>query len=441
MSDLALRGGQKAVTINYSEVGARAVVSEAEIEAAVELMRKGQISSSPLVQDFEAKFAEYIGTKYALASTSGTCAINEALFAVGVGPGDEVLVPSYTFWASAAPIIAAHGVPVFCDVDPDTYCIDPVDIKRRLTPRTKAIMVVHVWGNPANMDAILEIARENGIAVIEDASRAHGSEWNGKKIGSLGDVACFSLQGSKVMAAGEGGVLTTNNREYYERAIALGHYERLSGLPKDSKYRKYSLTGLGFKHRTHPIGIAIASKQLDELEERNYIRDTNGKYLEEGLKDIDCIKIQKVLPKGKRIYSYHYTIYDETKLQGVSLITFLSALKAEGVICGKCGYGRLHEAPLFTEGVPYGKGCPGKCSHVEAPMVDKVPSLPVTEYLRDNTFMLAPRFEEPCEDLIDQYIEAYHKVVANIDELKEYENENKDAKVSTTETGRSINLI
>ncbi len=440
MGKLALTGGAKTVTLNYSEVALRPVLSEREIEAAVDLMRKGQISTSPVVFEFEEKFANYIGTKYALTSTNGTSSLHEALFAVGVGPGAEVIVPSYTFWASAAPIYAANGIPVFCDVDPDTFCLDPEDIKRKITPKTKAIMVVHVWGNPADMDAIMEIARDNNIAVIEDASHAHGAEWDGKKIGCVGDIGCFSLQGSKVMVAGEGGILTTNNREYYERAVALGHYERLSKLPEDSKYRKYSMTGMGYKNRSHPIGIAMANKQLDELDERNGIRDSNAKYLEDGLKDIGCIKLQKVLPKGKRIYSYHYAKYDKSQLGGVSLMTFLKAIRAEGVICGGCGYGRLHEAPLFVEGDPYGNDCPGRCPHSANPVTGKIPSLPVTEAIRGESFMLAPRFEKPCKELLDEYIKAYHKVVANVDELVAYEKE-QGIGAFAPQSGRSVNLI
>ncbi|NSW89119.1 MAG: DegT/DnrJ/EryC1/StrS family aminotransferase [Firmicutes bacterium] len=439
MAKLAILNGEKAVKID-SSTASLPLVSEEAINAVVELLRKGEISTSPVVREFEKNFGDYIGAKYSLAVNSGTSSLHEALFAVGVGPGDEVIVPSFTWIFTVAPIVASHGIPVFCDVDIDTHCIDPEDIKRKITPRTKAIMVVHVWGNPANMDEIMKIAKENNLRVIEDCAHAHGTMWKGKKVGIIGDVGCYSLQGSKTLAAGEGGVLVTNNHEYYERAVALGHYERVSGLPEDSEYRKYT-TSLGFKHRVHPLGIAIVNTELKYLDEKNAIRSENARYLEEGIKDIECIIPQRTYPGGVRQHSYHYARYDETKLEGVSLMTFLKALKAEGVVVGAIGYGRLHEAPLFLEKTPYGKGCPGRCPHVKVEYPTEKVSLPNTEYLREHAFMMAPRFEKPCRELLNQYIEAYHKVVRNVDELKEYEKKYGVETQDVARSGRSINLI
>lgn len=439
MAKLALLNGEKTVKIP-SSTASLPLVSDEAISAVVELMKKGEISTSPVVAEFEKNFAEYVGAKYSIAVNSGTTSLHEALFAVGVGPGDEVIVPSFTWIFTVAPIIAAHGIPVFCDVDIDTHCIDPEDIKRKITPRTKAIMVVHVWGNPANMDEIMKIAKENNISVIEDCAHAHGTMWKDKKVGVIGDVGGYSLQGSKTLAAGEAGILVTNNQEYYERAIAMGHYERVSTLPENSKYRKYT-TSLGFKHRVHPLGIAIVNTELKYLDEKNAIRSENARYFEEGIKHIKCIIPQKTYEGGVRQYSYHYGRYDETQLEGVSLMTFLQALKAEGVVVGVIGYGRLHEAPLFIEKTPYGKGCPGRCPHTEVEYSTEPVSLPNTEYLREHAFMMAPRFEKPCKELLDQYIEAYHKVVNNVSELKEYERIHGIKYKDVAGSGRSINLL
>lgn len=439
LARLALLKGKRTVTIDSSEANLP-IVSEEAISVAAEMMRRGEISLSPVVGEFEEKFGKYIGSKYTVAVNSGTNALHEALFAVGVGPADEVIVPSYTWIFTVAPIIACHGIPVFCDVDIDTQCIDPEDIKRKITPRTKAIMVVHVWGNPANMDEIMKIAEENDLKVIEDCAHAHGTMWKDKKVGIIGDVGAYSLQGSKTLAGGEGGVFLTNDSEYYERAIALGHYERIGRLPENSKYKKYT-TALGYKHRVHPICIAMVNTELKYLDERNAIRTENALYFEEGIKDLKCVIPQKTYPGGIRQHSYHYGRYDETKLEGVSLMTFLKALKEEGVIVGAIGYGRLHEAPLFVEKTPYGKGCPGRCPHIEAGYSNEIVSLPNTEYLRDHAFMLAPRFEKPCKDLLDQYIESYHKVVRNVNELKEYDLRYGEAKNDVAKSGRSINLV
>lgn len=424
MSKLALLGGERTVTIDYEKAANLPLVNEKGIEAAVDLMRKGEISSSPIVSKFEKRFADYIGTKYGVCSNNGTSSLHAALFAVGVGPGDEVIVPSYTFWATATTIVTAQGIPVFTEVDKETYNLDPAAIEKNITPRTKAIMVVHVWGNPADMDAILAIAKKHNIAVIEDCSHAHGSMLNGKMVGSIGDVGAFSFQASKLLPAGEGGILVTNNEEYYERAAAIGHYERIATFPESSRYKKYGLTGFGYKFRIHPVGVALADSALDELDERNEIRNMNGKALDKGLENIDCIKPQKVLDGAVRQYSYHYATYDAAKLDNVPLPVFIKALKEEGVSCGFCGYGRLHKAPYFTELSGF-----------------KNVDLPVTEYLGKNTFMVAPRFEKVCPDLIDQYIEAYYKVVKNVDELKKYAEDNEYTSIAANITSSSLNVL
>ena len=439
MSKLALSNGEKAVKLDANDAR-MPLVSEEAIAKASELMRKGDISTSPVVAEFEKKFADYLGVKYAIAVNSGTNAIHEALFAIGTCPGDEIIVPSFTWIFTVAPIIASHGIPVFCDIDIDTHCIDPEDIKRKITPRTKAILLVHIWGNPANMDEIMKIAADNNISVIEDCAHAHGTIWKGKKVGSIGDAGCYSLQGSKTLAAGEGGVFVTNDRECFERATAMGHYERVLRLPEDSAYRKYT-TSMGYKHRVHPLGIAIVNTEMDHLDERNAQRKENGEYLEKGISDIACIIPQKVYPGGVRQFSYHYGRYDETKLEGISLLTFLTALKAEGVTVGSIGYGYLHEEALFVEKTPFGKGCPGKCPLAHPDSIDMPVSVPNTIYLREHAFMMAPRFEKPCKELLDQYIEAYHKVTSEIDELKKYEAENKTSIKDLKSSRRSINLL
>ncbi|MBR5478834.1 MAG: DegT/DnrJ/EryC1/StrS family aminotransferase [Clostridia bacterium] len=442
MANLALLGGEKTVTLDYEKVGNLPIVGAKAKAAVNEVMDRDEISLSPIVQEFEKKFCKYVGAEYGICLSNGTSCLQAALFGCGVGPGDEVIVPSYTFWASAAPIVATNAVPVFCEVNPDTHCIDPVDVEKRITKKTKAIMCVHVWGNPCDMDAIMAIAKKYDLKVVEDCSHAHGAMYKGKKVGTIGDVGCFSLQGSKILVAGEGGILVTNNREYYERATALGSYERLGSLPDDSNYKQYALTGMGHKFRPHPLGIAIANAQLDELDERNAVRNGNAKYFEELIADIDFIKIQDTYENCEKMYSYHYARYDHEKFGGIRLVTLLKALAAEGVTCGLCGYGRLHQAPLFTKGDVFGKGCPVKCPYADENRTSEGLELPVTEYLADASFMLAPRFEQPCKELIEQFSAAYHKVAANLDELKAYEVEHEEElKNYKPKSGRSINIF
>ena len=431
MSKLALLGGEKAVRLDYAKVANRPLVTEKGIADAVELMKKDEISFSPSVLAFEKRFAEYVGAKYAVATNNGTASLDCALFAAQVRPGEEVLVPSYTFWATVVPIIAEHAVPVFCDVDPETFCIDPADIERKITAKTKAIMLVHVWGNPANMDEIMKIARRHHIKVIEDCSHAHGAKYRGTNVGLIGDVGCYSMQASKLLCAGEGGILVTNDRECYERALSLGQYDRISKLPEDSPYRRYALTGMGHKYRPHPVAIAIANANLDELDGRNAIRNANAEQFAADIAGIPFLRAQKVYESAEREYSYQYYYYDKEKFSGISTIALLKALSSEGVVCGYCGYGRLHKAPLFLQGGAY-----GDCGAHSEPV-----SLPVTELLAEQTFMAAPRFENECPELLKQYAEAYRKVAESEKDLAEYDRTHDFAAERKNLSGRSVALF
>ncbi|MBR5543793.1 MAG: DegT/DnrJ/EryC1/StrS family aminotransferase [Oscillospiraceae bacterium] len=435
MSKLALFGGEKAVKKSLKEISFD-FVPEKGIKKAEELMRAGEISLSPLVYEFEEKFGRYIGRKHALCVTSGTTSIQSALFAVGVGAGDEVIVPSFTFWATVGPVVACNAVPVFADCDVETHNITAEAIEKCITPRTKAIIAVHVWGTPCDLDPIVALAKKHNLKLIEDCSHAHGATYNGKKVGTFGDVGCFSMQGSKLLMAGEGGILVTDNREYYERSLALGHYERLSSLPEDSEYRKYSLTGFGFKHRIHPVAAAIADANLQTLDEYNEIRTKNAKYFEELMSDLDFITFQKVPEKAERVYGYHYGTYHKEKFGGLSLYTLLKALTEEGVTCGPCGYGMLHKAPLYTEkknSPMHAFSCP--CYDKE---YDLPETLPNSEFLREAGIYLAPRFESATKEDIEQYSIAYHKVAENLAALLAYEEENNLGEKKVDSAGRSI---
>ncbi len=437
MEKLALLGGTKAVKKTLEEM-AFPLVPEKAYKTVEDIMRKGEISTSPIVNQFEEKFRKYIGCEYGLCYVNGTTAIQSALFVAGVGAGDEVIVPSFTFWASVGPVVANKSIPVFADVDIFTQTLTAETIKKCITKRTKAILVVHVWGTPCDMDPIMALAKEYNIKVIEDCSHAHGAEYKGRKVGSIGDIGCFSLQGSKVLPAGEGGIMVTNSKEYYERAIALGHYERIKTLDDSSEYKKYILTGLGFKHRVHPIPIAIADAQLDLLDERNRIRKENALYFESLISDLDFIDFQKIPEGAERIYAYHYGTYNSEKLKGLGLYTFLEALWEEGVMCGSCSYGVLHKAPLYTEGATSpvcSFGCP--CYDAEYKPAEYLES---SECLNNCAILLAPRFENVTKEDIIEHANAYRKIVASVDELLEYEEKhNKDKKIVSS--GRSISYF
>ena len=179
------------------------------------------LASGPKVKEFEKRFAKYVGVKYAVATSSGTTALHLALLSLGIGRGDEVIVPSFSFIATANAILFCGAKPVFCDIDPKTYNIDTNKIEKLITKRTKAILPVHLYGQPADFKPIMEIAEKHNLYVIGDAAQAHGAEYYGGKIGSFGDVECFSFYPTKNMTTGEGGMITTNSEEIAERAIDL----------------------------------------------------------------------------------------------------------------------------------------------------------------------------------------------------------------------------
>lgn len=414
-SKLAIYGGEKAVTLDDTEALRWPIITDEEIAAVTDLLRKGELSISQVTYKFEEEFAKYHNVKYALAHNNGTAAIHAAFFAVGVGPGDEVITPSYTYWGTAMPILSCNAVPVFCEVDPNILCADPRDIRKRITPQTKAIIVVHLWGMPAEIDEIMAIAKEHDIAVIEDASHAHGAVYKGKKVGTIGDIGCFSLQTSKLMIGGEGGILITNDTEYYERAVSLAHYERISKLPTE-RYRRYAHTGFGWKYRINPLAAAIARVQLKYLDERNKKREDNIEYLSSGLRKVRGIHPFETPPYVSRTHYGHRVRYSQEELDGVPRERFAEALQAEGVKVRGERYPLLHLQPIFQERNLYGKGCPFDCSHTKRKVVYKQGDLPVTERSQQNLLAL-PTFPQAQKGLLDQYITAFEKVTENVDQL------------------------
>lgn len=438
MEKLALLGGEQAVERSLADMSFP-IVPEAAYPKVEELMRAGHITMSTCVYEFEGKFREYIGAKYSICVPNGTTSIQTGLFAVGVGAGDEVIVPSFTFWGTVGPIIACNAVPVFADCDLKTHCITPETIEKCITEKTKAILLVHVWGTPCDMDGIMALAKKHNLKVVEDCSHAHGATYGGKKVGTIGDVGCFSMQASKLVAAGEGGITVTNDRECYERCLAYGNPDRLRHLDDSSPYKKYYLTGMGYKHRISPLSAAIANANLDLLEERNEIRTRYAKYFEELISDIDFLSPQAVPEKAQRVYGYHYGNYYSERFGDLSLHTLLKALSAEGVSCGGCAYGILHKAPFYND------GSESPMHSFSCPMYGKeyrpAEYLPVSEYLKDAAIYLAPRFENVTEKDIEQYSKAYHKVAASLDDLLEYEVANGLAKKAVKNENSSINLF
>lgn len=274
----------------------------AKIFAAAILIASNKTTKYPkIVGEFERRFAETIGTRHSVTFSSGTAALEAAVFALNLGPDDEIIVPSYTIHSTFSAALTLGVRIKFADICPDSLTIDPVAIEKLITKTTKAIIVVHVWGNPADMDAIMELASKNDLSVIEDCSHCHGASWSGSKLGSIGDIGVFSLQGSKPIAAGEGGVLVSSSDEVVDVALAYGHQgRRTCGTLKEPIQSAYlPTTGFGRKYRAHPIGIALANVDLKLLEEHNHLCRKAVATLKNMVEGSKTFELQTVHPNAK----------------------------------------------------------------------------------------------------------------------------------------------
>lgn len=410
---LAIQGGSKAVTIGDPEQWKQ--IREEEIKLVTEMLSRGEVSvgGAGVAKQFEDEFRDFIGTKYCLSQCNGTSTLWSAYFAVGVGPGDEVIHPSYTWMCSIAPAVYLGARPVFCEIDPETLVADPRDIEKRITPRTRAISVVHIWGNVVDMEPIMEISKKYGIPVIEDCSHAHGAEYDGKKVGSIGDIGCFSLQGSKPMIAGEGGLVVTSNKDYYERMLIFGHLNR-AGMENElekPEHKELAPLGLGVKFRSHPLAMGIAKVQFSRLGEINRRREAIIKRMNNAFEEIPGLQPLKVYPKAKPGGFYGFRVlYKPEELGGLPREKFVEALQAEGANVGPCRYPLHHLLPLFAKGFDFYTGNRGPLSGDYKGY--KRGDLPVTEELHERLLAL-PVFTDPKEGVVDQYIKAFKKVAEN----------------------------
>ncbi|HNW56236.1 MAG TPA: DegT/DnrJ/EryC1/StrS family aminotransferase [Bacteroidales bacterium] len=341
--NLAINGGPKTIDRKYPWP----IFDETDVNAVADVVRSGKWGNpdcADLVKDFEDKFAAFCGTKYALATVNGSVALRLALIACGVRPGDEVIIPPYTFIATSTIVLEANCVPVFVDIDPDTYNIDPSRIEAAITKRTKAIIPVHFAGQACEMDKIMAIAKQHNLKVIEDACHGHGAEYKGKKLGSIGDAGCFSFQSSKNLNCGEGGVVITNDEKLYDMVNSLRNVGRVKGG------QWYEHHYLGCNYRITQLQTALLMNQMKNLKEQTKRRFENGNYLNSLLEKIDGIKPLS-RGKGETVHSYHIYIfkYDKSKFNNLSKPEFADMLAAEGVPCFM-GYPQpLYKQPLFQK--------------------------------------------------------------------------------------------
>ncbi len=291
---------------------------------------------------FAQKFARFHGAKYGLAVANGTVAIEIALKSAGIRPGDEVIVPAYTWEGTVGPILLLNAVPVFVDVDPNTYCLDAKLIERALTPKTRAILPVHLAMRFADMDEIGRIARAHNLVVIEDCAHAHGGKWRNKGAGATGDVGCFSFQSSKLMTSGEGGAVITSNLEYFERAQTFTNCGRASSTDK------FGHRFIGFNYRITELQATLLEAQLKRLPQQQKLRQANMDYFEKRLRGTQGLGFLKRDLRQTRVAAYQYVFkYLPEHFQGVHRAAFLGALEMEGIPCDGLFYEPVYKSALF----------------------------------------------------------------------------------------------
>ncbi len=317
----------------------------------------GQPSSK--VAEFQAAFAEFQGARYGIACANGSAALEVALKALGVGPGDEVIVPPYTFIATATAALNVNAVPIFADIDYETFNLAPQRVEESITPRTRAVIPVHFAGQAADMDAFLGIAQRHNLVVLEDAAHGHGATWKGRGLGSIGHAGTFSFQASKNMTAGEGGLVITNDRDLAELCESYVWGGRKIGRPWYEHHR------LGWNYRMTEFQGAILSQQLKRLAGQNARRRENASYLDAQLVKLPGIRPLRIQPYATG-HSHHLYIFrfDEAEF-GVSRADFLAALQAEGNPC-LAGYAHpLYKNPMFLRHDFNPRGCPVTCGHYD----------------------------------------------------------------------------
>ncbi len=396
--NLAINGGAKTIEKNFEWP----LFDETEINAITDIVRSGQWGNpdcGDIVKSFEDEFAAFCGVKYALTCVNGSVALRLALIASGVRPGDEVIIPPYTFIATATIVLEANCVPVFVDIDPDTYNLDPRKIEEAITARTKAIIPVHFAGQACEMDKIMEIAGKHNLKVIEDACHGHAAEYRGRKLGSIGDAGCFSFQSSKNLTSGEGGMVITNDEHLYDMMNSLRNVGRVKGG------QWYEHHYLGCNYRMTQLQAVLLATQFKRLPEQTLRRHENGTYLNSLLEKIDGIK-PLARGKGETIHSYHIYIfkYDKTKFNDLPKTEFAKMLAAEGIPCFM-GYPKpLYSQPLFQQKNFMCYAIPGDVSYknVYCPVTEKACSEEAVWILQHA--MLGPRGD------MDKFAEAILKI-------------------------------
>lgn len=427
MAELAIHGGYPAIPAGT--VRSRwPLVTVEDVSAVVAALSDGRLSwiDNQEVAALESDWAGYVGVDHCIAVNSGTAALHAAVAAAGVEPGDEVLVPALTFLASATSVVHHQGIPVFADIDPETFTLDPAEVEGRITSRTRAIIAVHLHGLPADMNPLLKIAERHRITLIEDAAQAPGAEYNGRKVGSIGHMAAFSIMaGKNFPTAGEGGLFTTDDPELRDRADMLKMFgER--GTPAGA--REYNALTMGWNYRLSSLLAAFARSQLRRLDATTATVQENANYLSSELAKIPGLIPPHVPPDRTHVY-HHFRLMLDPLAAGVELPAgvFRRAIRdvmaAEGLDLIQYQNRPVPSQELFRARIGYGKGCPWTCGFASRDVTYHGEEFKQTLEVIRSSLLIGTRL---CMATfldgqnVERYLDAFSKVFDNLDELVRY---------------------
>jgi len=412
---LAINGGSKSLNKQGPHFSWPPITKKVEREVVKQLYKSISIyDRSGIIKEFEDAFCKYHDRKYGLLCNSGTNAIHSMYVAAGFMTGDEVICPAYTFFATVSPLLFTGAKPVLCDCD-DNGNIDPEEIIKHITPKTKGVMVTHMWGIPCQMDKIVQICKDNNLILLEDCSHAHGARFKNKVVGSFGDLSAWSLQGPKNVSGGEGGILTTNNQEFYFKALTLGHYNKRckQEIPADHFLHKYAVTGMGLKYRSHPLADVIAREVFKDLDKYLQIKKQFAKKIISEVSKLPGLIPPKLSADLAPSWYGLVFQYNSKALDGLAIEKFYDALKAEG----------LFEVDLPKSTAPLNLLELFKTPTVLFPIYKLTPfsysegDFPRAENFYKNAIKLPVWADKKDLNLVGKYVEGLKKVLKNYKEI------------------------
>ena len=437
MSELAILGGKCIMPQDYpipDNLFRWPIITKEDEEAVLDVVRRNAFSGFDVTEKFEEEVCQWLGVKHAVGFTNGTMSLEAAMYAVGLGAGDEMICPTKTYWASALSAGRLGASVVFANIHPDNLTLDPRDLERCLSPKTKAIMVVHYLAYPADMDAIMAFAKKHNLKVLEDCSHAQGGYYKGKRLGTIGDVAAMSMMSGKSFAAGEMGMLVTNNREMFERALAYGHYDRYNLISDESPIKKYSGMPLGgIKGRVNQVSSALGRVQLKYYEDRTReIRKAQNHFFDcidaahlPGLYPIRCNEADGSTMGGWYVPGF---IYRPEEIGGLDFRVFADAVSKEIKYRPWPGFNHpLHTHPIFHDFDLMNIGKPERIAFADRDVRELDAALKPSEEVE---CLAAPWFKSYQPEIIEMFAEGFIKVIRNYGDLIE------DKRKSDADTGR-----